>query len=82
MKPSTVSLLIAFMLAMEGSALANPPPPPTGNGLNRHTAGPAYGKTVIVPGGNTQTIIQGAGAGTSTQISIGSTGSMQISIQN
>ena len=80
MKLSTVSLLIAFMLAMEGSALAVPPP--TGNGLNRHTAGPAYSKTVIVPGGNVQTIIQGAGAGTSTQISIGSTGSMQISIQN
>ncbi len=75
MKPSTVSLLIAFMLAMEGSAVA-------ASSTQSHTAGPAYNRTVIVPGGNVQTIIQGTSAGTSTQISIGSTGSMQISIQN
>lgn len=79
MKLSTVSLVIAFVLAMEGSALAYVPPPPPPS-IHSHTAGSVY-KNTVTGGGSLQTIIQGQGAGTSTQISIGNTGSSQTSLQ-
>jgi len=72
MKLSTVALVVAFVLAMEGFALA---------AINHRTAGPA-GNSIQTGGGSLQTIIQkNFGAGTSTQISIGNTGSTQTSIQ-